>query len=149
MTPRPIAVDPKDYTAPLDVVGIRITVLSSKEQTDGSHEVTLQEGPEGSGPPPHTHGWDESFYVLRGSVDYMVDGQPVHATVGTFLHLPAGTVHAFQFGPGGGAMLEIAGAGGQATAMFRRLDGVAIDPSRPDFPQVVGTLGDYGVQLAV
>ena len=87
--------------------------------------------------------------MLRGSVDVMVDGPPVHATPGSFIHVPAGTAHAFQFGPGGGAMLEIAGAGGQATAMFRRLDGVVIDPARPDFPQVVGMLGEYGARLAV
>ena len=41
----------------------RLTVLASGTQT-GSYELFRQVGPEGSGPPPHTHPWDESFYVI-------------------------------------------------------------------------------------
>ncbi|WP_137893015.1 cupin domain-containing protein [Ramlibacter sp. 2FC] len=132
--------------APLRVIGVNITVLASREQT-GSHEVTLQEGPEGAGPPPHSHGWDESFYVLRGRVDCLVDGQPVRGQAGSFIHVPAGTVHAFQFGPGGGAMLEIAGQGAAATAMFRKLD-QEIPPGPPDLPKVMDILRDHGVSVA-
>ena len=51
----------------LNVVGERITVLASGEQT-GSYEVFHQAGPEGSGPPPHNHPWDEAFYVTRGEI---------------------------------------------------------------------------------
>ena len=37
-------------------------MLASGAQT-GGYEIFLQVGPEGSGPPPHNHPWDESFYV--------------------------------------------------------------------------------------
>jgi hypothetical protein len=30
----------------------------------------LQEGPEASGPPPHSHPWDESFYVVKGKIEF-------------------------------------------------------------------------------
>lgn len=142
-----IAIDPQSRGAPLHVIGVQITVLASREQT-GSHEVTLQEGPEGAGPPLHSHGWDESFYVLRGSVDVVVGEQRLRGTPGSFVHVPANTLHAFQFGPEGGSMLEIAGSGASATAMFRRLD-QEIPPGPPDLPKVVGILRAHGVAVAV
>ena len=142
----PIALDAKALPAPLNVIGMQITVLASGEQT-GSHEVTLQQGLEGAGPPPHRHGWDESFYVLRGSVDFVVDGQAVHGTPGSFIHVPAGTIHTFRFGTEGGGMLEVAGQGASATAMFRHLD-EAIPPGPPDVPRVVGILAQHGVTVA-
>jgi quercetin dioxygenase-like cupin family protein len=145
MTKQPIAINSESCAA-LNAIGVKITVLAAREQT-GSHEVTLQEGPEGAGPPPHSHGWDESFYVLRGNVHCMVGGQPVDGMPGTFMHVPAGTVHAFQFGKGGGAMLEVAGAGANATAMFRQLDS-EMPPGPPDFGKAVAILREHGVAVA-
>lgn len=144
---QPITLDAQAAGQALNVIGIKITVLASREQTQG-HELTLQEGPEGAGPPPHSHAWDESFYVLRGSVDCMVAGELVHGTPGSFVHVPAGTVHAFRFGPEGGAMLEVAGQGAAATAMFRKLD-EQIPPGPPDVQKVVGILRDHGVAVAM
>jgi quercetin dioxygenase-like cupin family protein len=60
--PAPFIVTPVGAPRPLNVVGEKITVLASSAQT-GGYEIFLQTGPEGSGPPPHSHPWDESFYV--------------------------------------------------------------------------------------
>ena len=62
MTAKAFVVAPKDYPRPLNVVGEHITVLASEAAT-GGYEIFLQEGPEGTGPPPHSHPWDESFFV--------------------------------------------------------------------------------------
>jgi quercetin dioxygenase-like cupin family protein len=144
---QPITLAPEAQPEALDVIGVKITVLASREQT-ASHEVTYQEGAEGAGPPPHSHAWTESFYVLRGSVHVMVAGQQLTGTPGAFIHVPANTVHAFHFGPGGGAMLEIAGQGGAATAMFRQLD-AEVPPGPPDIPKVVSILQGHGVAVAL
>ena len=61
----PIVVKLTDGVRPLNVVGEQITVLASGDRT-GSYEVFHQIGPEGSGPPPHSHPWDEAFYVVAG-----------------------------------------------------------------------------------
>ena len=61
--PVPFIVTPDRAPRPLNVVGEKITVLASGAQT-GGYEIFLQVGSEGSGPPPHSHPWDESFYVL-------------------------------------------------------------------------------------
>lgn len=149
MQHHPITVHSDNCTA-LDAIGVKITVLAAREQT-GSHEVTVQEGPEGAGPPPHSHGWGESFYVLRGNVHCVVGGQSVHGTPGSFIHVPAGTVHTFQFGKGGGAMLEVAAAGANATAMFRQLDAQMPPgpPGPPDFGKAAAILREHGVAVAV
>src|SRR5690349_10305674 len=107
----PFVVTPQNYRQPLVVVGVNVTVLASNEATKG-YEITVQEGPEGTGPVRHTHPWDESFYVLRGTVDVDCDGRIVEAEPGTLVHFPAGTAHGYRFGAGGGAMLEISGPGG-------------------------------------
>jgi hypothetical protein len=65
MAVRPFIVAPEDYAPALDIVGEHVTVLASGEATEG-YEIFLQRGPEGNGPPPHSHPWDESFYVVKG-----------------------------------------------------------------------------------
>ncbi|HZZ34649.1 MAG TPA: hypothetical protein VFE03_02910, partial [Caulobacteraceae bacterium] len=65
--PEPIIVMPGQAPRPLNVVGEQITVLASGQQT-GGYEIFLQVGTEGSGPPPHSHGWDEAFYVTKGEI---------------------------------------------------------------------------------
>lgn len=85
---------------PLKALGEQISVLADGERT-GSLEVFFQEGLEGAGPPPHAHPWDEAFFVVEGVLTLtLVDQQQVHALKqGDFIHIPAGTFHAFQLGP--------------------------------------------------
>ena len=72
--PEPFLVPPDRAPCPLKVVGEEITVLASGAQTS-SYEIFRQAGPEGSGPPPHSHPWDESFYVLEGDIAFGIDRQ--------------------------------------------------------------------------
>jgi len=39
--------------------------------------------------------------VLRGELVFQVGDRTVTARAGSFLHVPAGTVHSFRYGPGG------------------------------------------------
>ena len=44
--------------------------------------------------PKHTHPGEEIIYVLRGSLEYEVEGQPtVTLKAGDVLFIPAGTIH--------------------------------------------------------
>ena len=90
MNTEAFVVTPKDYARALNVVGEKITVLASNAATRG-YEIFLQQGDEGTGPPPHRHDWDESFYVVKGKVEISYGDKTVMATAGTLLHLPAGT----------------------------------------------------------
>lgn len=49
------------------------------------------------GPGPHSHAANEElFYVLEGTMTFLVGDEHVDAAAGSFLRLPAGTVHDFE-----------------------------------------------------
>jgi quercetin dioxygenase-like cupin family protein len=96
MTYGPFVVTPKDRDRPLSVAGEQVTVLASGART-GSYEIFLQRGPAGSGPPPHNHDWDESFYVTSGRLEFGLAERTMTGTPGTLVHVPAGTTHWFRF----------------------------------------------------
>jgi quercetin dioxygenase-like cupin family protein len=141
--PAPFTVLPEQQR-PLNVVGEQLTVLASGAQT-GSYEIFRQVGPEGSGPPPHTHPWDESFYVINGDITFHVDGREQVAVPGTLVHFPAGTVHAFQFGDGGGEMLSMTSREA-ASHLFTELDR-EVPPEAPDFAKLVEISVRHGMEI--
>jgi quercetin dioxygenase-like cupin family protein len=145
MTAKPFVVAPERYAPPLDVVGEQITVLASGEAT-GGYEVFLQRGPEGSGPPPHSHPWDESFYVVKGEIDFGIGDEATTAMPGTLVHLPAGTVHWFRFGAGGGEMVSMTsrlGASRMFTDMARE-----VSSDNPDLGVLAEVGGRHGLKVA-
>jgi quercetin dioxygenase-like cupin family protein len=142
----PFVVAPSQAGRPLDVVGEKITVLASGRQT-GSYEVFLQDGPEGSGPPPHSHPWDEAFYVTKGEITFGVGDSETVAVPGTFVHLPAGTTHWFRFGRGGGQMVSLTSREG-ASHLFAELDH-AISPDKPDLGKLVEVGSRYGLKVSI
>jgi quercetin dioxygenase-like cupin family protein len=145
MKPESFIVTPTTRADALNVIGMDITVLATNVQTQG-YEITLQKGAEGMGPPPHHHPWDESFYVIKGSIDMTVAGKTTRCEPGTLVHIPAGTAHSFRFGPQGGEMFEITGAGGAATRMFTDV-AKRIPPGPPDLGLAARVLSDNGVSL--
>ncbi len=140
----PFIVLPGQKPRPLNVMGEKITVLASSEQT-GGYEIFLQVGPEGSGPPPHNHPWDESFYVIRGEVAVGVDKSETIAVPGTLVHVPAGTTHWFRFGKGGCEMLSMTSGEG-AARLFADFDR-EISPERPDLGKLSELGRRYGAVL--
>ncbi len=145
MSPKHFVLKPGDRSAALSVVGTNVTVLVSAAESK-SHQVTLQSGDERTGPPPHSHDWDESFYVTRGHVQFTCGGQTTMCEAGTLVHIPAGVVHAFSYGPGGGEMLEVTAMGSRAIQMFTALDR-EVPPGPVDVPKVVQVAGEYGVKF--
>ena len=146
MAAKPIVVTPEDYAPTLDIVGEQVTVLASGEAT-GGYELFLQRGPEGSGPPPHSHPWDESFYVTSGQIDFGIGAESMTALPGTLVHLPAGTVHWFRFGAGGGEMFSLTSRLG-ASKMFADM-AREIPPVNPDLEKLAEVCGRHGLKVAV
>jgi quercetin dioxygenase-like cupin family protein len=98
-------------------MGAKITVLAP-ETAMSDLQITYHAGEEGIGPPPHSHNWDETFFITKGEVLFACNGNTSNCDTGTLVHVPAGTVHAFRFGPGGGEILEITGKGSNAIQTF-------------------------------
>lgn len=144
--PEPIVVDRNNSPRALNVVGEHITVLASGAQT-GSYEIFHQAGPEGSGPPPHSHPWDEAFYVIQGEIAFGIGDRELIARTGTLVHLPAGTTHWFRFGVGGGEMVSVTSREG-ASHMFTDFDR-EVSPEKPDLGKLVELGRPYGMTVAV
>lgn len=143
MTPTPLIMKPEDRRAALSVVGTQVAVLS-----DGHADlkITLQNGKEGAGPPPHHHDWDEAFYVMRGQVNFAFGDTATLCPAGTLVHIPAGVVHGFSYGAGGGEMLEVTGPRSQAVTMFAALDRLAsAGESAPE--KLIAVTAAHGVTI--
>lgn len=143
----PLIVSRDQAPMPLKMVGEEIIVLASSEQT-GSYEIFRQSGPEGVGPPPHSHPWDEAFYVVEGDVIFSAgELHDVTASPGTLVHIPGNTTHWFRFGEGGGVMISMTSGAG-ASAFFTEID-AEISPTDPDFGALIGIAVANGLTVAV
>jgi quercetin dioxygenase-like cupin family protein len=145
MSAKPFVVTPKDYAPALNIVGEHVTVRASGAATEG-YEVFFQRGPEGSGPPPHSHPWDESFFVTKGQIDFGIGAESTTASPGTLVHLPAGTVHWFRFAEGGGEMLSMTSRLG-ASEMFADL-AREVAPVNPDLGKLAEVGARHGLKVA-
>jgi quercetin dioxygenase-like cupin family protein len=142
--PDALVVTPATAPPPLNVVGEHITVLASGAQT-GAYEIFHQAGPEGCGPPPHTHPWAEAFYVFKGQITFGVGDREVVAQPNTMVHVPAGAEHWFRFGEGGGEMISVTSCEG-ASRLFADIDR-EISAESPDLGKLAELGKPYGLAV--
>jgi quercetin dioxygenase-like cupin family protein len=66
--------------------------------TGGKFALVDERAQKGESAPLHSHaGDDESFFVLEGEVAFFIGDHPgVRSGPGSFVHIPAGTVHGFR-----------------------------------------------------
>lgn len=144
-------IEPTGYPRSFKILGVDLTCLASHKNT-GAYEVLLLDGAEGSGPPPHHHDWEESLYVTRGEITFRIGKtvdqlQEVVARAGTFLHLPANTVHAFTYGKGGGQILDI-GSKYALEPLSEQMD-AEISHTAPDFKRLKAISASYGSMVLI
>ncbi|WP_339725595.1 cupin domain-containing protein [uncultured Paraglaciecola sp.] len=80
----------------LNVLGMQIKYLCTSEDTQGKYSSMLNTVPKGCGAPPHSHPWDEAFYVLKGHIELRLDDETHQLGVGDYVLVPANHVHAFN-----------------------------------------------------
>ena len=125
---------------------------ASSEQTGGRFSISEQLFPGGIATPLHSQPEDdETFYVLEGDLTfYLEDGQPLAASAGTFVHLPAGTAYAYQVDSETARVLNITTP--QHEGFFR----AAGEPARartlppqapPDMDKLMAAANEYGVEI--
>ena len=78
----------------LERPGRRAAVLVSRKELV-LFEFEMEPRTEGAGPHIHRQHVD-SFYMLEGELELMVDGETVHAHAGDLVHAPPNVVHAFK-----------------------------------------------------
>lgn len=79
----------------LNVLGMKIKFLCAGEDTQGRYSSMLNTVPKGLGAPPHSHPWDEAFYVLKGEIELRIANAVYQLSVGDYALVPANEVHAF------------------------------------------------------
>ncbi len=107
---------------PLHVLGTEVRFLCEGQSTKNAWslmEVTL---PLEGGPPPHTHAWDEAYFVLEGNVRFTVGDQVFTASAGDFLYTPGGVAHGFSGESQQPARVLIFDTPAHAGAFFKRVD---------------------------
>ena len=52
--------------------------------------------PDTEGPPAHSHSEDDVFFVIAGSMHFLLGEQRIEAPVGTFVLVPGGVTHTFE-----------------------------------------------------
>jgi len=100
----------------IKALGSAITFLSREP---GVWSLMQVSAPRGVGAAPHDHDFDESYYVLSGSLELAVAGQEVALGAGEFVRIPGGTVHGFKGASDTPTQILILQSPGDAEDFFR------------------------------
>jgi quercetin dioxygenase-like cupin family protein len=77
--------------------GDHYTFLVTGAESGGAYFAMQALVPPGGGPPRHIHTReDETFYLLEGSIEFLLGEQTVVAGPGDFVNVPRGIVHRFR-----------------------------------------------------
>jgi len=105
------------------VLGELVTHKTASDQTGGAYslfEVTSQPG--GRLLPHVQHREDESFYVLEGEYEFLVEACTIGAGAGSLIYVPRGILHAHRNISGGkGRMLVTQTPGGLYQRFFEEV----------------------------
>jgi quercetin dioxygenase-like cupin family protein len=80
----------------LSVLGTEVRFLCEAESTGNAWSLMEVTMPRDSGPPLHTHDWDEAYYIVEGEAQFTVGARSVLAKAGDFLYTPGGVPHGFH-----------------------------------------------------
>ena len=87
--------DPKRRLT-VSVVGDTYTILVSGAQTAGRYCLIDMLVPNGSGPPPHRHDFEEMFMLLEGELEFTFRGETTTVRAGSSVNIPANAPHVFK-----------------------------------------------------
>ena len=105
----------------ISLAGDTYAMLIGGEQTAGRYCLIDMHVPDGGGPPPHRHDFEEMFTILEGSIDFTFRGETTTVTAGSTVNIPANAPHFFRNRSGSPArMLCMCTPAGQEE-FFRRV----------------------------
>jgi mannose-6-phosphate isomerase-like protein (cupin superfamily) len=131
----------------INVLGEPVDILTNGDMTDGLSTTVLQTSPPGGGPPPHSHqNEDETFFVLEGTYEFLLDGVWHMAPQGSTVHAVRGSVHGFRnAGATSGKLLIFV-----APAGFENyLEEISVLTLPEEMAQLIAISERYGIKFAV
>jgi quercetin dioxygenase-like cupin family protein len=131
------------------VIGDLITFKLRARDTGGA--FTLFEGAvaPGGAEPIHLHEReDETFYVLAGQIEFLIDGEWREAPVGSAIYVPRGTVHGFRnTGETEARLLTLNVPGGLHEQLFAAMSQLPPPASPEDGAALIALASRYGTQI--
>jgi mannose-6-phosphate isomerase-like protein (cupin superfamily) len=83
----------------VDLGNFAMSVKATADETGGAFSLLEANEPAGFGPPMHIHrDAAEAFYVLEGEYIIFIAERQVVCPAGSFIYVPAGTLHGFRVG---------------------------------------------------
>src|SRR5271156_6868978 len=80
----------------IGLVGDTYTITVTGEQTAGRFCVIDMHIPQGGGPPPHRHDFEETFILLAGEIEAIFRGRKLTVREGETVNIPANAPHQFH-----------------------------------------------------
>ncbi len=91
------------------IVGDTYSILVSGAQTAGRYCLIDMIVPDGGGPPPHRHDYEEMFTLLEGELESTFRGEITIVRAGSTVNIPANAPHAFKNVSGGTVRVRAGG----------------------------------------
>jgi quercetin dioxygenase-like cupin family protein len=134
------------------VVGDLMTIKATGEQTNGAYAAFEIAVSPGNGTPPHTHtNEDESFYILEGEVEFLVQGRNFVAPAGALVHAPKGIQHGYRNAAAKPAKMVVWAIPAGLENFFLEVGDPAPDAAapapQPNFERILATAPKYGVTI--
>ena len=79
----------------IGLVGDTYTILLTGADTAGRYCLIDMHVPQGGGPPPHRHDFEEMFSVLEGEIEATFRGEKSTVRAGETVNVPANAPHSF------------------------------------------------------
>ncbi|MBQ0981526.1 MULTISPECIES: cupin domain-containing protein [unclassified Micromonospora] len=113
-------------TTYISLAGGTYAMLITGEQTNGQYCLIDMRIPDGGGPPPHRHDFEEMFTILEGEIEFTFRGEKHLVRAGSTVNIPANAPHNFRNTSGAPArMLCVCTPAGQDEYFLRVGDEVA------------------------
>jgi len=82
---------------PVEWLGTQYEIILTKEATGGAMSIVRSEAPPDSGPPLHVHeDADETFVMLGGEAEFILNGKRSVVGEGEAVFVPRGAEHTFR-----------------------------------------------------
>jgi quercetin dioxygenase-like cupin family protein len=119
-------------TTYISLAGDTYAMLITGKQTNGQYCLIDMRVPDGGGPPPHRHDFEEMFTILEGEIEFTFRGQKHLVRAGSTVNIPANAPHNFRNASGAPArMLCMCTPAGQDEFFLRVGDEVASKDAPP------------------
>lgn len=138
----------------LDVLGDRVRILATAEETGGTFGAIEEIVPPGGGAPLHVNNRESlAWYVAEGTLHFTSGSEVAELPAGSWFYTPAGSAHTFHNAsdePARALMIALPGGfEGMFTEIGRTLD--AGEPTRPPTDEEIGKMMEtaprYGVEI--